>query len=180
MFPPFTTSLIDNLFAGHIKDLAAASHPLKPIGPLFLQPMSRRFTGHATNGRRRTSEPHTKVDPKSSTCSQGSANTGQANTGKISHPTEWLEDNRKNSDGAKLWNKKNDSVFGKSLSHKLFRLGANFTYQKELFVLGKVDLLYEFKARPEYGGHILLLKHLYHISETSLIIWVLLRKNFHA
>lgn len=27
MFPPFTTSLIDNLFAGHIKDLAPASEP---------------------------------------------------------------------------------------------------------------------------------------------------------
>lgn len=35
-----------------------------------------------------------KVDPKSSTCCQGSPNAGQPNARQIPHPAELLEDNR--------------------------------------------------------------------------------------
>lgn len=88
MFPPFTTSLIDDLCQAYkgFSCGVTASHPNQPL--LACGQWGSTLQGQSTIGRRRTSELQTKVNSKCSTCSQGSVNTDQANAWQVPHPAE--------------------------------------------------------------------------------------------
>lgn len=95
--PPFTTSLIDNLPTGHIKDLAAASRLLKPISPFSgaaSEPSlcSRQHQWDEGNlGASHLHESRSLIFPPAV---RGSLNAGQLNARQIPLATEFLEDSR--------------------------------------------------------------------------------------
>lgn len=64
MFPPFTTSLIDNLSARHIKDLAAASQPSRTNRP----PPPSAANQLLLNRAHHQSKEGGTSEPKASTC----------------------------------------------------------------------------------------------------------------
>lgn len=93
MSPPFTTSLIDKVFAVHLKDLASVSQPPKPISVLCL--VANKVPLHSPRHQwwGRTREPHSfvKAKPIICTCSEESVNTSQSNARIIPHPIHVLK-----------------------------------------------------------------------------------------
>lgn len=93
MSPPFTTSLIDKVFAVHLKDLASVSQPPTPISLLCL--IANKVPLHSPQHQwlGRTREPHSfvKAKPRICTCSEESVNTSQSNARIIPRPIHFLK-----------------------------------------------------------------------------------------
>lgn len=145
MFPPFTTSLIDNLSARHIKDLAAASQPSRTNRP----PPPSAANQLLPNRAHHQSKEGGTSEPKASTCcwGGGSVKTGKVNAQKKIISKYWMENNRLRKCWTVGWNTKfyliQKRVLLSCWCEKLFYFAIlhpnlqNLIYKKLLFVLEK-------------------------------------------
>lgn len=114
MFPPFTTSLIDNLSGRHIKDLAAASQPSRtnrpppPPSAANQLPLNRAHHQLKEGGHRSQKLP----------LAAGAVKTGQVNAQKKKISEEWLENNRLRKCWTVCWNTNFNSIQKRALAVK--------------------------------------------------------------